>query len=534
MCYEPWKVASHISGLHSQERKMAENKYTGWFLGVDLGTGSCKSIIIDAQARLLGFGSCGYTKLNKARQGEEQDPQSLVFAMVQSVRDAIQDAGVAPHACQAISIGGVYHSLIAIDKNDAPLTGVITWVDDRAVKQAQVVRSTYGTPEIYQQTGCPVHSMYPLYKLVWMREEMPQVFSQSVRFISAKEYVLKQLTGEYMIDYGVAAGSALLNTHTLEWNAMSLELAQIRSGQLSPLVNPRQIVDGINPELARQMGIPKETPLIIGSADAVNSSLGAGAVIPGQATCMIGTSGAFRIIAPRPMLDGQARSWCYAIDEAHWLVGGAINNGGLALTWLRDAFNQLLKSQAKGARISFNDLVASASETPPGADGLICLPFFAGERSPYWNMNARGVFFGLSLDHDARHMARALMEGVAYRLRSLRDVLSELGVDVKEIRASGGFTHSDLWPQIIASVLNHDLAVPASGETSSLGAAFWALLGSGVVECFEDLYPLVNITNTYYPDIKDAILFDSLYQIYMDLYFQLGEFFERVSVIRTE
>jgi gluconokinase len=146
-------------------------------------------------------------------------------------------------------------------------------------------------------------------------------------------------------------------------------------------------------------------------------------------------------------------------------------------------------------------------------------------------MKARGVFFGLTLSHDARHMARALMEGVGYRLRSIRDVLDDLGTGVHEIRASGGFTHSDLWPQIIASVLNHDLTIPASGETSSLGAAFWALLGSGVVERFEDLHPLVQVANTYHPDRKVTRLYDSLYKIYMDLCFQLREAFEWISDI---
>ncbi|MFH1909403.1 MAG: gluconokinase [Chloroflexota bacterium] len=508
---------------------MTQNQHTAWFLGIDLGTGSCKSIIIDAQAHLLGFGACGYVKRENMGQLGEQAPEDLLLAMLRSVRAAVEDAGVSPNTCQAISIGGVYHSLIAIDKSGAPLTGVITWVGDQATKQAQAVRDAQYANELYQQTGCPVHSLFPLYKLIWLREEQPHIFKQAVRFISAKEYILNRLTGEYMIDFGVAAGSALLNTHTLEWNIPSLELAGIRASQLSPLVDPRQILKGLNPELAAQMGLPKDTPLVLGSADAVNSSLGAGAVRWGQATCMIGTSGAFRIIAPHAMLDKQARSYCYAIDQDHWLVGGAINNGGLALTWLRDAFNQMLQSQMKDARISFDDLVASALKIPPGADGLICLPFFAGERSPYWNMNARGVFFGLTLSHDARHMARALMEGVAYRLRSVRDALDDLGAEVKEIRASGGFTRSDLWPQIVASVLNHELAVPASGETSSLGAAFWALLSSGVVERFEDLHSLVPLDKTYQPNSQESLFYDSLYRIYMDLYFRLGESFEQIS-----
>ncbi|HLE91569.1 MAG TPA: gluconokinase [Anaerolineales bacterium] len=510
---------------------MSENEHSDWFLGIDLGTGSCKSIIVDEQARQLGFGAGSYARRETTGKWDEQDPQELLSAMIQSVRSAIQDAGVDPSACQAFSIGGAYHSLIAVDKSDKPLTGVITWVDDRAMKQAQAVRDAQQAVEIYKQTGCPVHGMYPLYKMIWMREEQPQIFQQATRFISAKEYVTKQLIGDYLVDIGIAAGSALLNTNSFAWNPLSLDLAGIRPDQLSPLVDPRQVVKGLRAELAAQMGIPKETPLVLGSADAVNSSLGAGAVLPGQATCMIGTSGAFRIIAPRPMLDEQARTWCYAIDEGHWLVGGAINNGGLALTWLRDALNQLMQTQTNETRITFDDLVASALQIPPGADGLICLPFFAGERSPYWNMKARGVFFGLTLSHDARHMARALMEGVGYRLRSIRDVLDELGTGVHEIRASGGFTHSDLWPQIIASVLNHDLTIPASGETSSLGAAFWALLGSDVVERFEDLHSLVEITKTYSPKPKEADLYDSLYRIYMELYFQLGKLFDQISLI---
>ena len=509
---------------------MTQKQKTEWYLGIDLGTGSCKSVVIDAESRLLGFGAQVYSSTENKGHGE-QEPEELIHAMVRSVRIAIEAAGVSADACQALSIGGAYHSLIAMDRSDAPLTGVMTWVDDRATKQAREIRESHGVEAVYRQSGCPVHGMYPLYKIIWLREERPEIFSRAVRFISAKEYVIKRLTGEYLVDFGIAGGTALLNTHSLEWDAQSLDLAGIRSSQLSSLASPRQVLKGLNSELAGQMGISQETPLVLGSADAVNSSLGAGAVKWGQATCMIGTSGAFRILAPRVMLDAKARSWCYAIDEGHWLVGGAINNGGLALTWLQNAFNQMLQSQAKDARLSIDEVIASASQVRPGADGLICLPFFAGERSPYWNMNARGVFFGLSLDHDARHLARSLMEGVAYRLRSIRDTLDDLGVEVSEIRASGGFTHSDLWPQIIASVLNHDLVIPANGETSSLGAAFWALLGSGVVERFEDLQPLVAITKTYKPQSQDAELYDSLYRIYMDLYFQLGKSFDQISGI---
>lgn len=512
---------------------MTNHPHSDWFLGIDLGTGSCKSVIIDPQAHVLGYGACGYSKHITTSQLEEHTPEDLVAAMVQSVRIAIDTAGVSPDACQAISIGGVYHSLIVMDKSNMPLTGVMTWVDDRSTKQAQTVHQAHNANAVYQQTGCPVHTIYPLSKLIWLREEQPQTFRKAARFISGKEYVLNRLTGEYLVDFGVAAGSGLLNTHTLDWDATSLDLAGITPDQLSPLVSPRQIVRGLNPELAAQMGVLKDTPLVVGSADAVNSSLGACAVLPGQATCMIGTSGAFRIIAPRPILDQKARSWCYAIDLEHWLVGGAINNAGLSLTWLRDALTPVFQNNDEGDRISFDSLVALAAQIKPGAEGLVCLPFFTGERSPYWNMHARGVFFGLSLEHDIRHMARSLMEGVAYRLRSVKNVLTDLDVEVNQIRASGGFTHSELWPQIIASVLNHDLVIPTFGETTSMGAAFWALMGMGVVDRFEDLHSLVPIANTFPPNPKEALLYDSLFQIYMQLYFELAASFEQISAWRA-
>lgn len=504
-----------------------------WFMGIDLGTGSCKSVVVDAQAHVIGFGACGYTSVNSDGLWKEQDPDALVEAMVSSVRDAIRTAiereGISPGACGGVSLGGAYHSIMAIDPTGEPLTGVITWIDGRAAPQAEDVRRAHDSHKIYQQTGCPVHAMYPLYKLIWLREERPKIFDQAARFISGKEYAVARLTGEYMVDIGIAAGTGLLNTHTHNWDQMSLDLAGITPDKLAPLCSPTQRVRKLNPDLAMQMGIPDDTPLVVGSADAVNSSLGAGAVMAGHATCMVGTSGAFRIIANQSVLDHKARTYCYAIDNGHWLVGGAINNGGLALSWFREVLNQMLLGASDGAQLSFEELIDLAGKVKPGADGLICLPFLAGERSPYWNMNARGVFFGLTLRHDIGHMSRALMEGVAFRLCSLKNALLETGVEVDQIFASGGFTRSDLWLQIVSSVMNRDLLVPEWGETSSLGAAFWALMGSGVVKSFDDLAQLVTIDKTHYPDSQDTDLYDEMFSIYMDLYFTLGESFDRIA-----
>ena len=505
-----------------------------WFLGIDLGTGSCKSVVTNEQAQILGFGSGSYSEAGSQHKWHEQDPEWLIAGMVHSVQAAIQQAGVEAASCQGLSIDGALHCIIAMGHSGQPLSGVITWADGRGVPQAEAVRNTPQAATLFQHTGCPVHGMYPLYKIIWLRQEKPETFEQAVRFITAKEYVFEKLTGKRVVDYSVASGTGLLNVHSLDWDSTCLEVAGITRGHLSPLAGPLTTFQGLDANLAAAMGISRQTQIVLGSSDAANSTFGAGAVHPWQATCNIGSSGAFRIVAPRPILDEKSRLWCYAIDTSHWLVGGGINNGGIALSWLKDLLNQVYSPLPKKAGLSFDDLVVLAGKAGCGAGGLICLPFFTGERSPNWNMNARAVFFGLTLQHDLRHLARALLEGVAFRLRSLDDILREMSSEVGEIRASGGFSHSDLWLQIVADVLNHNLQVPVWRETSCLGAAMWAMLEKGAISSFEEAGDLISVGSQFEPHPKDAAVYDRLYRIYLGLYDNVESAFDQIAQIQQE
>ncbi|MCJ7830374.1 MAG: gluconokinase, partial [Desulfobacterales bacterium] len=440
------------------------------------------------------------------------------------------DAG----GCAGLSIGGALHGVLALDRRGDPLTGVITWADGRAVAQADALRDQPIAARLYQETGCPVHGMYPLYKVVWLREHRPEVFAGAWRYLSAKEYVFARLTGEYLVDYSLAAGSGLLNTHSLRWEPLSLETAGIREDQLSTLCSPVTVHAGLDPEIARQMGLHADVPVVLGSSDATNSNLGAGALLPWQATCMVGTSGAFRTICPQPVLDPQARSWCYAIDSAHWLVGGAINNGGVALSWIRDCLNQALPPAMRQHPLSFEDVLTLAGRVRAGAGGVICLPFFAGERSPNYNLNARAVFFGLNLSHGAPHLCRALVEGIAFRLKNLNEVLAEVGVEVRQVIASGGFTKSAFWLQVVTDALNREVSVPHWGETSALGAAFWAMLGTGAAESLERLGDFVKAGPSCLPNREQAAVYDRIYPVYTRLYQALQGSFDEVAALQRD
>jgi gluconokinase len=497
---------------------MPDRKNDPWFLGIDLGTGSCKTVVVDETAQVLGFGTGDYAASDLHEKWQEQDPQSVLDGMIRSVRAAIEQAGKLPGTCARISIGGALHSLMALDNSDNPLTGIMTWATGRAASQAEALRGTPQTQDLYHQTGCPIHGMYPLYKVLWLREERPEIYQQAGRFASAKEYVFGQLTREHVVDYCLAAGSGFLNIHKLRWNDRSLELAGISPSQLSVLCDPGEVFRVSNRDLAVQMGIPPDAPIVLGSADAANSSLGAGGVFPSNATCMIGTSGALRIVSPQPVLDAASRTWCYAIDREHWLVGGAINNGGIALAWLQDLINGALPNLPRDMQLSFDDLTSFASRVEIGSGGVICLPLFAGERSPNWNLNARAVFFGLALDHKIEHLARAVLEGISYRFRSVYDALAEITGDMRQIRASGGFTRSPFWLQTTADVLNRELAVPAWGETSSLGAALWAIHGADTLSSLDEIEKMIRIGDVFRPEPRSAEAYERLYGNYKDLY----------------
>ncbi|MBI5579275.1 MAG: gluconokinase [Deltaproteobacteria bacterium] len=489
-------------------------KSSSWFLGIDLGTGSCKTAAVGEDGKVLGFGVGEYSGAEAQDRWQEQDPRELLKAAIASVGQAVARAGASPESCGGMSIGGALHSVMAVDGHGEPLTGVITWADGRAVEPARAVAGTPAGDNLYRETGCPAHGMYPLYKIIWLRENRPEVFQHARRYVSAKEYVGFRLTGTWQVDYALAAGSGFLNTDTLKWSDPAIDLAGIRKDQLSPLAAPVALLGKLQPAIAARMGVPANTPVVMGSSDAVNSSIGAGAVAPTQATLMVGTSGALRVVSPRPVLDPKARSWCYAIDERHWLVGGAINNGGVALSWLRDCLNQA----HGGPPLTFEDVLALASRASAGSRGLVCLPFFAGERSPNWNLNARAAFFGMSLEHELRHVARALLEGIGFRFKNLVEVLREIGLDVKQIVASGGFIKSELWLQVMADVLGRDLNVPAWGETSALAAAFWAALAAGCAGSMEDIRSWVRHGHACRPVPENTAVYERVYPLYTKLY----------------
>lgn len=277
-------------------------------------------------------------------------------------------------------------------------------------------------------------------------------------------------------EYSIASATGLFNIFDLDWDEKALQAAGITRNQLPELVDPEYQVTGLNPAYAEVMGIPVDTPFIMGASDGTLSNLGVNAIEPGVVAVTIGTSGAVRVVVDHPVIDEKGRVFCYALTKDKWVIGGPVNNGGIVFRWVRDQLFSPEKVTADLMHADAYDLITKiASEVPAGADGLIFHPYLGGERAPIWDANARGSFFGLTRTHTRAHMARAALEGIVYNLYTVMLALEEVAGKSKEIMATGGFARSALWRQMLADIFESPVTIPQSFESGCLAAVVMAM-----------------------------------------------------------
>ncbi len=368
-----------------------------------------------------------------------------------------------------------------------------------------------------------------------MKDTQPELWQQAAKFISIKEYIFWQLFKEYVVDYSIASATGIFNLKDLAWDKAALALTEITSSQLSQPVPTTHILKTFKSEYAEEMGIAADTPVVIGASDGVLANLGVGAVAPGIAALTVGTSGAVRSTIDKPQTDPQERLFCYALTEEHWVVGGAVNNGGITLRWVRD---QLADAEIDTARLLQQDpydmLTAIAETIPAGSQGLIFHPYLAGERSPIWDANARGSFFGLALHHNKAHLIRAVLEGVVYNLFLVFQALESITGEVKSIRAAGGFARSPLWRQMLADVFNREVSIPESFESSSLGAAILGLYAMGEISDLTESKFINGEIHQHQPIIDNVANYQKILPIYCRLLDSFKTEYKAIAQLQEE
>lgn len=443
-------------------------------IGMDLGTSSAKAVAFGIDGSPVARGDVKAEVATPAEDRAEQDPERLVEALFAATREL---AGrLAGHPVAGVACSGAMHSLMALDEANRPITPSLTWADNRAVDQAQALRARPDAAELMRRTGGVLHPMSPLVKLRWYREEDRTTAERAARWMSAKEYLLLRLVGEPVVDRSMAGASGLYNLATRDWDPHALELAGVERGQLSRLVGTTEVLGELPRDPAERMGLAPGIPVVAGAADGCLASLGTGAMDPGIASLTIGTSGAIRRVVQAPAGDPEGRVFCYPLTDERWVIGGPVNGGGLVLRWAAERLFPELHVEA---------LEPLAAAVKPGAEGLLFVPALVGERAPRWDPTARAALAGLTWRHGREHVLRALFEGVAYQLATVLAVLESEGGRFTAIRASGGFTASPLWLQIVADVLGRELEIPPVEEASCFGAALLGLQALGLADAFD-------------------------------------------------
>jgi gluconokinase len=498
-------------------------------MGVDIGTTSTKAVLFSEDGRIVSQHTVLYPIFTPVPGAGEQDPETLFKAVVEAIRQAIDKGGVTAPVSH-VAFSAAMHSLIAMDDDDRPLTPSITWMDTRASAWASRLLQEMDGHQIYLRTGTPIHPMSPLVKLLWLKSEQPELFAAAARFVGIKAYVFHRLFGRWLVDHSVASASGLFNLINKDWDTGALAVAGITAARLPSLVPTTTAITGLSASMAERLGLPAETPFIIGANDGVLSNLGVGAIAPGQVAVTIGTSGAMRTVIDSPRTDPSGRIFCYALTERHWVIGGPVNNGGIVFRWVRDQLAAVETETALRLGVDpYDVLTRIAEQVAPGSEGLLFHPYLTGERAPSWNADLRGSFFGLGLHHRRDHMIRAVLEGVIFNLYSILPAIESLIGPTRRMMATGGFARASLWRQMMADIFNREVVVPESFESSCLGAAVLGQLALGQIASLDAVQAMIGLTHHHYPDPAAVAIYAELWPIFAALPTLLGEHYAAIS-----
>ena len=474
-----------------------------YVIGVDIGTTNTKAVAFSTDGKLLASASASYPVYTDAGGRHELDPEELRQAVSSALEEVLKSV---PDQPAGVSFSCAFHSLIAVDAKGAPLTKAMTWADLRPSSAATSLKASEAAHRIYQHTGTPIHAMSPLCKLIWLKEANPGIFGKASRFIGIKEYLWWRLTGKYQVDHSIASATGLFDIRSREWYPEALAAAGIDASRLS------EPVSCIHTEEV------KGVPYVIGAGDGSLANLGSGALRPGETALTIGTSGAIRMTAKAPEDDARGSIFTYILSSDRYACGGATNNGGNVLQWL---FEKVLGVGDKEEQ--WHRGIAGADEIPPGSEGLIFLPYLQGERAPVWDASARGVFFGVRSIHDHRHFTRACLEGVSYALCEIGAALEKTVGPIEHIYASGGFTRSEFWLQMVADIFNKRVHLSGAADASAIGAAIMGFLALGFIKDLDSAQSMLPIVRTYEPDATRHELYQQNFRIYTQLYGRLND-----------
>lgn len=495
-----------------------------YLLGIDIGTSSCKIAIFSKNGKVEAAASGSYSVYYPNPGWAEQDPEEWWEAVCETIQKVLDSSGILPSQIAGIGIDGQSWSAIAIDRNGKVLTNTPIWMDTRAQSICDRLNQEIGASKIFELCGNMLQPSYTTAKILWYKENLPEIYSKIDKILQSNSFIAYRLTGKISQDISQGYGFHCFNMRTGTWDEEMCKAMGIPIRFLPEIVPCHQIIGTVTDKAAEQTGLIPGIPVAAGGLDAACGTLGAGVVHAGETQEQGGQAGGMSICIDEYAADPSLILGYHVVPD-QWLLQGGTTGGGGVMRWLEHEFGDYERSVAvQKGRTSLHQYNEEAEQIEPGSEGLVFLPYMAGERSPIWDPNAKGVFYGLDFGKTKGHVIRSCMEGVAYSLRHNLDIAAEAGAPVKELLAVGGSANSALWMQIKSDITGKVLSVPFSDTATTLGAALLAGVGIGMYADFEDaVQQTVKITRRYEPNIENQEVYQKNYRTYLALYENLKD-----------
>lgn len=502
-------------------------------LGIDIGTSGTKAILCDDAGAVMAEAVAEYPVHSPRPGWTEQDPEDWWRGAVKSVRAVVKQSGVKPSAIVGIGLSGQMHGSVFLDKHGRVVRRALLWNDQRTEKEcAEIVRRAGGLPKLLKMVANPAFTGFTAPKILWLRNNEKKNFDKVAKVLLPKDYIRYRLTGEYATEVSDASGTLLLDVARRNWSKQLLGKLDLDAELMPPVFESQVVTGAVSALAAKELGLAAGTPVAGGGGDQAMGAVGNGIVKAGIVSAMMGTSGVIFAYTDTMQTDpkGRVHTFCHAVPGVWHMMSCMLSAGGM-LQWYRNALCQEEIIEAKKKKIDpYEIIVAGAEKAPAGCEGLYCLPYLTGERTPHADPYARGCFVGLTPRHDKAMISRAVIEGITFGMRDSIEIMRALGVKMSEVRLSGGGAKSAFWRQLQADVYGIDACVTNSTSGSAYGAMIMGGVGAGVWKSVpEACAATIKTVEKIKKNKKMVKKYNEIYQPFGNLYANLKNSFVEIA-----
>ncbi len=503
-----------------------------YILAHDLGTSGNKATLFSTDGKLIGSRVEPYDTRYFNGTWVEQNADDWWNAVCSSTKELIHGTGISPDEIAAVSFSGQMMGCLCVDRQGRPLRPSIIWADQRAVSQTAQIEEHISQRDFYHIAGHRNTPSYGVQKLMWVRDNEPEIYEQTYKVLNAKDYIVFCLTGKFYTEYSDGNSMGCFDLCGLKWSEELISYAGIDGGKLPELKPSTYVAGVVTPEASLASGLAPGTPVVLGGGDGVTANVGTGSICPGKTYSCMGTSAWITTTTEKPIFDEEMRTvtWAHVIPGLY-APNGTMQTAGGAYSWLKNTVCKMESYDAKlHGKSPYDYMNEQIAASPAGANGIIFLPYLLGERAPRWDIYAKGAFLGLKSENTRGDLLRSVLEGVTMNLDIILNILRQQ-VEIHEITVIGGGAKGDVWRQIMADVYNTRILVPSLlEEAGSMGAAVTGGVGAGIYKDFTAVERFLEINSVQEPDQAAVEKYRQVKAVFDECYFALKDVFPKLNV----